>query len=262
MLDGSAAPAHADDEAHLAPDGARGVSAISKRGPLRILLLRPVPSAWGDGPVRLPTPAFLLPSTLVELAYCADAPQTYEEPADCVRGTPFIVARARLAEAEGYDAMVVSCMLDPGVREAQRKVRMPVIGLGAANLAVAGLVGERPDRFFTLDIPVRELAVDPPKVFEQLVRVGRMWIDAHGADVLVPNCARLGHLAEALSGELGVPVLPNEAVGLKVAELLAAFGLRRAGAPVPFTLTRRLRRTLYPLRWRCWRWLKVAFARR
>lgn len=263
MLEGAAATGHGKGVGRLGQDGGQGASAAGERDPLRILLLRPVPSPVGsEGPVRLPTPAFLLPSTLVDVAYCADGPESYEDPADCARATPLIVARARLAETEGYDAMVVSCMLDPGVREARRAVRMPVIGLGSASLAVAGLVGERPDRFFTLDIPVRELHAEGERVFEQLVHVGRMWIRRHGADVLVPNCAQLGHLAESLTRKLGVPVVPNESVGLKVAELIAVFGLRRAGTPMPVTPVRRLRRALHALRWRCRRWLSIATARR
>lgn len=203
----------------------------------------------------MPTPPYLHPATEVDVAYCVGAPATYEDPHDCVRAVPVIVAKARAAEAAGYDAMVVSCMLDPGVREARRAVRMPVIGLGSANLAIARLLGEHPARCFTIDIPVARLEDDEPRTLAQLVTVGRQLIAAHGADVLVPNCARLGDLSVRLEGELAVPVLPNEAIGLKVAEILATFRLRRAAAPVRWTWLRAVRRAARWARWRHRWWI-------
>ena len=248
--------AHALAAGAGAPATRRGDSAA-----IRILVLRPVPSATGDeGPRRVPTPPLLLPSTSVDVAHLASAPASYESEADVVRGAPLVVARARRAEEEGYDAMLVACMLDPGVREARRVVRMPVLGLGAANLAVAQLLGERPARFFTTDIPVAELASDEASVLSQLLREGRRQIERYGADVLVPNCALLGRFAELLGSELGVPVLPNEEVGLKLAELFAALGVQRALAP-PATVAQRLRRLANRWRWRCRHWIEAALSR-
>lgn len=55
---------------------------------------------------------------------------------------PLVVDLAVAFELDGYDAVVVSCAGDPGVRMARRKLRIPVIGAGSATAAVAlGLGG-------------------------------------------------------------------------------------------------------------------------
>ena len=217
----------------------------------RLLLLRPVPPADGrEGPV--PAPAFpgLLPATSVEVAYLAGAPTSYTRQRDCARAVPLVVDRARRAEREGYDAVVVSCMLDPGVDAARRAVAIPVIGVAEATIAIARLLGGRPSRFFTRDIPVERLGDDEDETARQLVAIGRSLVAGQGTDVLVPNCSRLSPLAPRLSTTIGVPVLPNEPVGLKVAELIATLGLRRSRPWGDASLTQRLRRAASRLRWR------------
>ncbi len=216
---------------------------------VRLLLLTPTPPPEGEdeGPRSLRGLPYLAPSTRVDVAWCADAPSVYERREDVNRATPLIVERARWAEAQGYHAMVVGCMVDPGVAEASRAVRMPVIGLGAATRAIAGLLGQIPATFYPGRTPVLDLAEDGEETYRKMVEAGRRRIRAGGADVLVPECAYLGRLAPRLQEELGVPVLPNADIGLRAAETIAVFGLLRRAECVDRSLPRRLLASLYRL---------------
>jgi allantoin racemase len=47
------------------------------------------------------------------------------------------------AEKDGYDAVVMGCALDPGVREAREIVKIPVLGCFHTTLHLAGILGNR-----------------------------------------------------------------------------------------------------------------------
>ena len=195
---------------------------------VRLLLLTPLaPIDGNEGPFSLVSKEhLLLASTHVDEIYCSDAPLSLEKIGDCEKAVPFVVEKTKWAELQGYDAVVVNCMLDPGVLEAKRAVDITVIGLREANLAMASLIGKHPANIFTQNIPVIELSTDEEKTFHQLIKAGRQRIAKQGADVLIPNCAFLGGLAQRLQEELCVPVLPNRDIGLKLAELLVTFNIR------------------------------------
>ena len=44
------------------------------------------------------------------------------------------------AEKSGYDAVVIGCFYDPGLREARELVRIPVIGVCEASLHIASMI--------------------------------------------------------------------------------------------------------------------------
>jgi allantoin racemase len=192
------------------------------RQSVKLLLLTPVsPKDGNEGPFPLfPPREYLLPSTHVDEMYCKGAPRVASE-----KVAPLVVAKTKYAESQGYDAVVVNCMLDPGVAEAKRAVKIPVVGTNEATRALASIVGKRPAHIFPNDISVDELAADEDKTFCELVERGQWMIKRYGADVIIPNCAYLSGLAQRLQAELGVPVLANLDIGLKLAELIATFGV-------------------------------------
>jgi len=55
----------------------------------------------------------------------------------------FVVHAAEEAEYLGFDAVAVACLMQPGVREAREKTRIPVIGSAEASLAVASRLGQK-----------------------------------------------------------------------------------------------------------------------
>lgn len=223
---------------------------------VRLLLLCPVPPNDRDeGPFPLAPREYLLPTTHVDEIYCSGAPRSYESPRDGEKALPLIVAKAKWAESQGYDAVIVNCMVDPGVPQAKRAVNIPVIGLGEASLAVAGLVGKNPARVFPANIPVLELAANEEKSFHELVKAGRWQVAKRGVDVLILNCAYLGGLAQRVQAELGVPVLANVDIGLRLAELLATFGVGCERKWVRYTRASRLHRLASHVAYLLRRWL-------
>jgi len=54
-----------------------------------------------------------------------------------------VIRAAQQAEREGYDAVVAACLLHPGVEEARKLVRIPVVGGTEAAMHIAATLGDR-----------------------------------------------------------------------------------------------------------------------
>lgn len=73
---------------------------------------------------------------------CLDkGPASVESAVDEVLAAPGVVDAAIRAERDGADAIVIDCMLDPGIDAAREVVSIPVIGAGEAGLAAAARMG-------------------------------------------------------------------------------------------------------------------------
>lgn len=79
--------------------------------------------------------------------------------------TAEILRNARRAEREGFDAVAIGNILDPGLREAREVVDIPVLGLCEASLLLACLMG----RNFSL-VTVNERFI--PRIEENVRRYG------------------------------------------------------------------------------------------
>lgn len=55
----------------------------------------------------------------------------------------YVVRAAQEAEGLGFDAVAVACLMQPGVREARERTKIPVIGSAEASLSVALRLGRR-----------------------------------------------------------------------------------------------------------------------
>jgi allantoin racemase len=55
---------------------------------------------------------------------------------------PYIVEEILKGEKEGFDAAIVACFGNPGVKEAREVVRIPVIALGESACHIASLLGD------------------------------------------------------------------------------------------------------------------------
>ena len=222
------------------------IGTLDLKQSVKLLLLHPTsPDDGNEGPFPSGRQRYLLPTTSVDEIFCLGAPNTIPDAAACKKATPFVVEKSRWAEVQGYDAVVVNCMLDPGVREAKRVVDIPVVGLREATRAIASLVGENPAHIYPGGLSPLELADDEERTTLGLLSKGRRQISMRGADVLIPNCAYLGGLAQRLQVELGVPVLANRQIGLRCGELLATFRLLSARARGGRTGPSRMRRLLF-----------------
>jgi hypothetical protein len=192
------------------------VGTLDLKPSVRLLLLHPTsPDDGHEGPFPSGPQRYLLPTTRVDEIYCLGAPRTIPDAAACKKATPFVLEKTRWAEAQAYDAVVVNCML-----------------------------GENPAHIYPAGLSPLELADDEERTVLGLLKKGRWQTGVRGADVLIPNCAYLGGLAQRLQDELGVPVLANRQIGLRFGELLATFRILPERAWVETTRPSRMRRLL------------------
>jgi len=156
---------------------------------------------------------------------------------------PKIVALARQLEAEGAQAIFISCAADPALAETRAAVRVPVVGAGSAGAAVALALGGRIGVLsITPDVPaaVAQVLGDrivaycvpegvsntthlmEPGGVERSMAAARKLVDA-GADVILFACTgfvTIG-MAPKIQAELGVPAVdPVLAGGLMLSYVL------------------------------------------
>lgn len=163
-----------------------------------------------------------------------------------------ILKNAVWAEKEGYDAVVIGCFYDPGLREARELVKIPVVGVCEASLHVASmlsagkfsvLVGRRKwiprmadnakiygfesriASWRVLDLWVPEMR-DREKTQAAIMRETKAARDEDGAECAVLGCTGMARQAKEAQDELGIPVLDPVLMGLKVAELRATLWKR------------------------------------
>ncbi len=188
---------------------------------MKILVIVPILPRSGKGKLRSSDSAkrYVRPDTQVDSINIEYGPASIESVYDDTMAAPFVVRKAEWAEKNGYDAVVVSCMMDPGVKAAREAVDIPVIGPREACLNIASILGSNPKTILPRGIPVLQMHDDPEKTYQALKKAAEKAIQ-EGAEALVMGCTALSGIAERLNKELSVPVLENQGTALKVAEML------------------------------------------
>lgn len=151
------------------------------------------------------------------------------------------------AEREGYDAVIIGCFYDLGLREARELVQIPVIGPAEACMHVAAtlghkfsvLVGRRKwiprmesnvymyglrDKlasFRVLNFTVPRMATEPEKLREAILREAKKAIEDDMAEVIVLGCTIESGFMKELNRTLEVPVVDAVVVTWKYAEMMA-----------------------------------------
>jgi Asp/Glu/hydantoin racemase len=119
-------------------------------------------------------------------------PVRIETDDDVLAAAPEVVRKARSLVREGADAVIIDCMSEPGLGEAQRSVPIPAVGPRSAVLAAAG---------------------GGPVTFVRDAAAARRAL-AEGARVLSLCSTSLPDLAASLQATLGVRVLDPLPVAL------------------------------------------------
>ncbi len=177
-----------------------------------------------------------------------------------------IVERVIEADKEGYDAAIVGCFLDPGVREARAIASIPVVGLGESTMHLACLLGRQFAvvtvnertlisemeaeikmyglRDCAISNAVRGISLSEKEVFTRgmqepgivasdILDKAKKCVD-EGADVVVVGCNGLGPLC-TISGvveveEVHAPILDCVSIAVKMAETIVDLR-KRLGVP-------------------------------
>jgi len=167
-----------------------------------------------------------------------------------------------LPKLEGYyDAFVIGCFGDPGLRAARELVEKPVVGPAEASLHVASLLADdyiilSPLRtvipmtkdlvrmygfkdlvkdVISIEVPVIDIIQKRGDVINSIKNILEREIRDHKASGIILGCMSMGFalLDEILGKYFSIPIINPVKVSLKLAELLACLGLRHSKQTYP-----------------------------
>jgi allantoin racemase len=176
--------------------------------------------------------------------------------------TVAVVGAAVSAEEEGYDAIVLDGIGDPGLYALRSRLSIPVVGAGLAAYTVAVTLG----RTFSILVPpstlprreieatlqlyalegkcssIRELGAEARSASDDLdaglLAAARAALEEDGADVLIVGATSLHATVRRLADALPCPVVDPGLVALQVAERTLLLGLShsKVAFPAPRTI--------------------------
>ena len=182
-----------------------------------------------------------------ECATLEDGPPGIESDAH-VQAVTAPIAAFVASRDDGADGFIIACFSDPGLAEARRATRRPVLGMAACGVLTAIALGSRYGVISILEqaiprhlryydalglgprlagdravgIGVTGLA-DESRTLERMTATGAALRDEDGADVLVLGCAGMARYRERLEDSLGLPVVdPVQAAAGMAISMLAA----------------------------------------
>ena len=185
----------------------------------------------------------------IECSTLAEGPPGIETDAH-VREVAAPIAEFVASKEDAADAFVIACFSDPGLAEARRATRRPVLGMAACGIFTAVALGSRFGvisildqsiprhlRYYeTLGVAARlagDRAVgigvtglrDESRTLERMMTTGRALRNEDGADALVLGCAGMARYRERLEDSLGIPVVdPTLAAAGMAMSMLAGRG--------------------------------------
>lgn len=153
----------------------------------------------------------------LSMACVTTGPAAIESEVDHLMAGPDTVRLAQAAEAEGCDAVIIDCMLDPALAACREAVAVPVLGPCETGMHLAAITGhrfsllaalqrqegtyrdlarrygvaERLASVRALGIPILELDRDAGRLQTAMIRAGRAAVHRDGADTLVLGCTAI-----------------------------------------------------------------------
>lgn len=200
----------------------------------------------------------------VRVVHLDRGPASIETEVDESLAVPDILCKTRQAAAQGCSAIVISCMLDPGLDAARETVSVPVLGPAQVAMHIAAILGSRfsivtvtdslvpllcrrAERYGMKDrlasvrsirLPVLDLKGHREEALERLVDQSRRAVQSDGASVVVLGCTGVAGMARAI--QLGlkrhgceVPVIDPGVVAIEEAASLVSAGLTHSHVAFP-----------------------------
>lgn len=214
---------------------------------MRILVVVPVGTDVRNRSRKAVCERYASPDTVIEVVSLARGPLSLETRRDHDEAVPLIVDTVKRMSREGYDAIIVSCFLDPAVKELRRIIKDKVIiGSGEASLYLARFLGE-PITVVTVGAQretlemmqdfVEELGLEdvvnirgiPYGVLDadrdrnttlKLLTEESIRAKESGSRVVVVGCTAMAGFAEELEKAVGVPVIDPLKASVILAEAL------------------------------------------
>jgi allantoin racemase len=213
----------------------------------RVLWINPLGTDVFDEPIREELERVSRPDTEVDVRSLGRGPHHLEYSCYEAAAVPDLLSLLVQAEGEGFDAAVIGCFYDTGLRPAREVTsRMAVAApcesavhiastLGDTFSVVVGRrkwvpemrdnvvrygYGDRLASFKVLELGVHDFQADPPETHRRILAAGHEAVATDGAEVIVLGCTAEFGFYERLQEELGVPVIDATVAPFKYAELL------------------------------------------
>jgi allantoin racemase len=213
----------------------------------RLLWLNPIGSDAFDAAFRDMLNSFRREGTEVTVRSLARGPHHLEYHLYESLVLADLLAEVRRAEKEDFDAIVLGCFYDVGLREAREiSSRLVVVApaeacthlacqLGDRFSVIVGRrkwipqmrraiesygLGSRLASFRVIHMGVGDLQVDPQETSRRIEEQARKAVEEDGAEVIVLGCTIEFGFFRQLQQRLGVPVLDAVSVPMKFAEFL------------------------------------------
>mgnify|MGYP001772737742 CR=1 FL=1 len=211
---------------------------------IRILVINPVGhSRWDESDARIYR-SYASPDTEIIVRSLPRGPETVETLEAYLEAEREVI-KLGLELYKDFDAIIVNCFLDPGVRELRKRIgrQTIVVGPAEASLSIArfygkpavitvGAVKESVDlvreriKSLGFDVEVRGIPVsvmdiekDKDKTLKYLAEESLKARFA-GADLIVLGCTGLAGMADELSKRIDMPVIDPAWASIKIAETL------------------------------------------
>ena len=177
-----------------------------------------------------------------------------------------------LAYQHHYQAAVLGCFGDPGIRAARELVRIPVVGPAESSIYFSQQIADRFGVLVALErdipttramvaryemshklaaiqplsIPVLDLARNRERTKRELVKAAKL-AEKQGAECLILGCMSLAYMLadELVQNQTRIPVLNPAKIAIKTAETFAQLSLRHSQKTYPPADYGKLRRSIF-----------------
>jgi allantoin racemase len=228
---------------------------------MRILVINPNTTASMTAKIGAAARAVASPGTVITAVNPLRGPASIEGYYDEAFSVPGLLEEIAKGEAAGVDGHVIACFDDTGLEAARSLATAPVIGIGEAAFHMASLLAHRFSVVTTLSRSIAAIETNLMKygLIARCARVRAAEVpvlaleDPHSdarariseeierakiedrAEAIVLGCAGMADLAADLTARHGVVVVDGVSAAVKLAEGLAALGLRtsKSGAYAP-----------------------------
>jgi len=221
---------------------------------MKLLLVNPNTSTAMTVAMTASAQQVAAPGTVVVGRQPSFGPVSIESHFDDVFGAAGVAEQVKLAQGEGFDAVLIACFGDPGLDAARELTSAPVLGIAEAAFHAASFVASGFSVVTTMtrtcgiaerlvqrygyericrgihgtDIPVLALEQGGEDVVAQIEAAARTALARDRSEAIVLGCGGMAALCQTLQVRLGVPVIDGVTAAVKFAEALVGLGLKTA----------------------------------
>lgn len=211
------------------------------------------------------------PDTEIDFAWPTKGAQFVDQQYWTTLNLPYTLQLINEVDENVYDGVLIYCGLDPALTAAKERLKIPVVGLMQASLAIAsnlgrriGIIGVRSTssdvlgasglggyvhelwdlvRLYGMDklvVSIRHTSrtgfncqeIEEDTEPSALI-TGRKAIEEDGVDVLIIGAGCMFNAAELLQEKLGIPVIDPNVAGLRTLEMLVKMRLSQSKSAFP-----------------------------